>query len=110
LEELMRTLVMNPIGRAGRGATRVSPSTRRLRAGCGLGVAGQTGGAPRIGTDPLLTADEVAELLQVTKAWVYAQTRARRIPHVPLGRYVRYRRSAVLAWVAALERQAGGVR
>ena len=55
--------------------------------------------------DPLLTADEVAELLQMTKAWVYAQTRARRIPHVPLGRYVRYRRSAVLAWITALERQ-----
>lgn len=59
---------------------------------------------PTVG-DPLLTADEVAELLQMTKAWVYAQTRARRIPHVPLGRYVRYRRSAVLAWIAALERQ-----
>ncbi len=68
------------------------------------------GGAPRVGTDPLLTAGEVAELLQVTKAWVYAQTRAQRIPHVPLGRYVRYRRSAVLQWVAALERRPGGVR
>jgi excisionase family DNA binding protein len=68
-------------------------------------------GAPRIATDPLLTADEVAELLQVTKAWVYAETRAKRIPHVPLGRYVRYRRSAVLAWIAALERgSAGSVR
>ena len=49
-------------------------------------------------------ADEVAELLQVTKAWVYAETRAKRIPHVPLGRYVRYRRSAVLQWITALER------
>jgi excisionase family DNA binding protein len=75
-------------------------------------VAPQPGtGAPRIGSDPLLTADEVAALLQVTKAWVYAETRAKRIPHVPLGRYVRYRRSAVLAWIAALERGAsGGVR
>jgi excisionase family DNA binding protein len=54
--------------------------------------------------DALLTADEVAELLQVTKAWVYAETRAKRIPHVPLGRYVRYRRSAVLQWITALER------
>ncbi len=65
----------------------------------------------RPGADPLLTADEVAALLQVTKAWVYAETRAKRIPHVPLGRYVRYRRSAVLAWIAALERHASrGVR
>ena len=58
-----------------------------------------------------MTADEVAALLQVTKAWVYAETRAKRIPHVPLGLYVRSRRSAVPQWIAALERQASrGVR
>jgi excisionase family DNA binding protein len=65
-------------------------------------------GEHRFGTDPLLTADEVAAMLQVTKAWVYAQTRARRIPHVPLGRYVRYRRSAVLQWISELERSSSG--
>lgn len=53
--------------------------------------------------ETLLTADEVAELLRVTRGWVYAETRARRIPHVRLGRYVRYRRSAVEAWVDELE-------
>jgi excisionase family DNA binding protein len=63
-----------------------------------------------LGVDPLLTAGEVAELLQVTKAWVYAETRARRIPHVPLGRYVRYRRSAVLQWIGALEEASQRVR
>jgi excisionase family DNA binding protein len=62
-------------------------------------------GGTRPGIDPLLTADEVAVLLQVTKAWVYAETRAKRIPHVSLGRYVRYRRSAILQWIGALERQ-----
>lgn len=62
-------------------------------------------GEQRTGMDPLLTADEVAALLRVTRAWVYAQTRAKRIPHVPLGRYVRYRRSAVIEWISALERQ-----
>jgi excisionase family DNA binding protein len=55
--------------------------------------------------DPLLTADEVAALLRVSKAWVYSETRKKRIPHVPLGRYVRYRRSAVIEWIAALERR-----
>jgi excisionase family DNA binding protein len=61
--------------------------------------------------DSLLTADEVAALLQVSKAWVYAETRKKRIPHVPLGRYVRYRRSAVVEWIAALERRSSsGVR
>lgn len=107
----MSSLVMIPSRHGGRA--RSLPASRPRRVGARrLGVAVQPGaGAPRIATDPLLTADEVAALLQVTKAWVYAETRAKRIPHVPLGRYVRYRRSAVLAWIAALERQASrGVR
>lgn len=53
--------------------------------------------------DRLLTASEVAALLQVTKAWVYEQTRRHRMPHIRLGRYVRYRRSAVEEWIAHLE-------
>ena len=91
----------------GRARSQPGPRTRFGGLRRGLGVIAQSGTAgPRVGTDPLLTADEVAALLQVTKAWVYAETRAKRIPHVPLGRYVRYRRSAVLQWIAALERQA----
>ena len=54
--------------------------------------------------DGLLTADEVASMLQVTPAWVYAQTRQHRIPHMRLGRYVRYRRSALQAWMQDMER------
>jgi excisionase family DNA binding protein len=53
--------------------------------------------------DRLLTADEVADLLRVKTGWIYSQTRAGRIPHLRLGRYVRYRESAVLAWMEALE-------
>jgi excisionase family DNA binding protein len=53
--------------------------------------------------DSLMTAGEVALLLRVTTAWVYTQTRAGRIPHVQLGRYVRYRRSAVRAWLEEIE-------
>ena len=53
----------------------------------------------------LLTAYEVAKWLRMTPAWVYAQTRANNIPHVPLGRYVRYRRSAVKAWMAGIEHE-----
>lgn len=30
----------------------------------------------------------------VTRAWVYAETRRNVIPHLRLGRYVRYRRAA----------------
>ena len=55
-------------------------------------------------SDSLLTAEEVAALLQVTCSWVYAETRRRRIPHLRLGRYVRYRRSALTAWMEDMER------
>jgi excisionase family DNA binding protein len=53
--------------------------------------------------DNLLTAEEVAALLQVTCAWVYAQTRRQRIPHLRLGRYVRYRREALDTWMRQVE-------
>jgi excisionase family DNA binding protein len=61
-------------------------------------------------TDSLLTADEVASLLQVTPAWVYAETRRRRIPHLRLGRYVRYRRSALELWMREVEHASGDHR
>ena len=57
-------------------------------------------------TERLLTADDVAELLAVPVSWVREHTRSGAIPHVPLGRYVRYERSDVLDWVASLK--AGG--
>lgn len=47
------------------------------------------------GSDRLLVASEVARLLRMTTAWVYAETRAGRIPCVHLGRYYRYRESAI---------------
>jgi len=52
----------------------------------------------------LLTAGEVADMLSVPKSWVYAETRAGRIPRVKLGRYSRYRREAIDEWLAAAER------
>jgi excisionase family DNA binding protein len=65
-----------------------------------------------LGATDLLTAEEVAGILRMTKAWVYMQTRAGKIPHVSLGRYVRYRRSAVIAWLGEIEHEpvAGGYR
>lgn len=54
-------------------------------------------------TEDLLTADEVAALLRMTPAWVYSETRRNRIPHLRLGRYFRYRRSAIEAWMRELE-------
>lgn len=54
---------------------------------------------PPSGAEPLLDAAGVAEWLGMTPAWVYAETRAGRIPHIELGRYYRYRRSAIEAWL-----------
>ena len=56
-------------------------------------------------TDPaaLLTAEDVAELLGVSVAWVYAESRHGRIPTVTLGRYRRYRREAIEAWIRTIE-------
>jgi excisionase family DNA binding protein len=53
--------------------------------------------------DDLLTAAEVAALLRMTPAWVYEETRRNRIPHMRLGRYFRYRRSTIDAWMSQLE-------
>lgn len=52
----------------------------------------------------LLNAREVAELLGVTPAWVYAQSRSGQIPTVTLGRYRRYRKDTIEDWIDALER------
>lgn len=51
----------------------------------------------------LLTAEQVAALLGVPTSWVYEQSRRGRIPTVTLGRYRRYRREAIEAWVVRLE-------
>ena len=58
--------------------------------------------------DRLLTAEEIAERLGMKTDWVWAQARAGRIPHVRLGRYRRFRESAIEAWLSDLE--TGGAR
>jgi len=56
--------------------------------------------------DRLIDAAEVAELLHVPERWVRDHTRSGLIPHVRLGRYIRYVHDDVLAWVGA--QQQGG--
>jgi excisionase family DNA binding protein len=56
-------------------------------------------------SDRLLTADELADRLNVPTTWVREQTRAGGIPHVRLGRYRRYDGPAIVAW---LETQRAG--
>jgi excisionase family DNA binding protein len=51
----------------------------------------------------LLTVDEVADRLGMTKDWVWKQVRAGAIPHVTLGRYRRFREEAIDEWLRRLE-------
>jgi excisionase family DNA binding protein len=55
-------------------------------------------------SERLLTAVEVAELLAVPVSWVRESTRSGAMPCVELGRYRRYDRNDVLAWVASCKR------
>lgn len=48
----------------------------------------------------LMTAQEVAELLAVPRSWVYHAAREGIIPSVEAGRYRRFRRSDVDAFIA----------
>jgi excisionase family DNA binding protein len=50
-------------------------------------------------SERLLDAKEVAEFLHVPVSWVRESTRSGALPHIPLGRYRRYEREAVLAWL-----------
>ncbi|WP_259314365.1 helix-turn-helix domain-containing protein [Capillimicrobium parvum] len=59
--------------------------------------------APQTNPERLLTAEEVAERLGMTAAWVYEQSRNGRIPTVLLGRYRRYRREAIDDWIRHVE-------
>ena len=58
-------------------------------------------------TRELLTAHEVADLIGMTPDWVYAQSRAGKIPTIRLGRYYRYRRESIEEWWRALETSPG---
>ena len=58
-------------------------------------------------SDRLLDASAVAERLCVPVSWVREHTRSGAIPHVVLGRYVRYELGDVLEWVESLK-QGGG--
>lgn len=55
-------------------------------------------------TDRLLDAREVADWLGVPVSWVRESTRSGVMPCVELGRYRRYRREAVEAWLAECSR------
>jgi excisionase family DNA binding protein len=52
----------------------------------------------------LLDAEAVAEMVGMSKDWIYAEARADRIPHIKLGRYTRFRQEAIEDWIRQQER------
>ena|SRR5215217_6132754 len=58
----------------------------------------------RIGVTPLLDAKGAGALLNVPASWVLAEARADRIPHVRLGRYVRFDSAELQTWWHARRR------
>lgn len=50
----------------------------------------------------ILTPDQLAKMLQVTRGWVTCKTRrscVNPLPHMRIGKYIRFDRVAVLAWL-----------
>jgi len=52
-------------------------------------------------SEPLLTADDAAELLRVRRSTVYELARSRRLPHIRVGRRILFVRSDLAAWILA---------
>ena len=62
------------------------------------------------GIPRLLTVEEVAEMWQLSRSWIYERTRRRgleQLPHFKLGKYLRFEEKAVKEY---LERQKAGAQ
>ncbi len=51
-----------------------------------------------------LTIADAAALLGVKKSWLDQRTRTKRIPHLKLGKYVRFDQDELLAWLNQFRR------
>lgn len=54
-------------------------------------------------SEPLLTAEQVAEMIGMTTDYVYELSRRGRIPTITFGRTRRYRREGIEQWLAEIE-------
>jgi excisionase family DNA binding protein len=55
-----------------------------------------------------LTIQEAADLLRVPVSWLYERTRTNSVPHVKLGKYLRFDRDELNAWLEELKRDGRG--
>jgi excisionase family DNA binding protein len=74
-------------------------------AAAGPGIGPGTPDNSQLDLNELLTVDEVAALLKVSRSWVYEHSRSKRmarsdrLPHIKIGKYVRFDPSAVRAFL-----------
>ncbi len=50
-----------------------------------------------------ITVNELAEYLRVTPLWIYNRVRKKEIPHLKIGRILRFRRSTIEEWLKSKE-------
>jgi excisionase family DNA binding protein len=62
-----------------------------------------TGRTPEPGAE-FIGVEEIAAWLGVPRSWVYFQAASGRLPHVKIGKYVRFRADDMRAWVEAQRR------
>ena len=53
--------------------------------------------------DELLTVQEVCNLLKVTRSHVYSLTHQKKIPHIKMGKWLRFWRSEIDKWLRSQE-------
>ena len=58
----------------------------------------------------LLTIDEAAALLRVPKSWLYERTRTNSVPHMKVGKYLRFDQQEFVAWARQFRRDGHGRR
>lgn len=70
--------------------------------GARVGQQGQTqmADAPLL-SEPLMTANEAAKLLRVPRSTLYELVRSRDLPHIRVGRALRFTRADLGTWLAA---------
>jgi len=50
----------------------------------------------------LLTPEEVAQYFQVNRQWVYERTSKNEIPHIKVGKYLRFQREEIDRWTGGM--------
>lgn len=62
------------------------------------------------GPAELLVVEDIERITGMKRDWIYGEVRAGRLPHVRLGRYVRFRPESIAAWLESIERGRPRVR